>query len=81
MRDRRNVEVLMAEVQDFDLARRLVKLPEAELAYDCLIVAAGVSHAYFGHDEWEPLARGHPEVFVILNLARLKDEKGACSPA
>jgi hypothetical protein len=41
-----------------------------------LIVAAGASHAYFGHgDEWEPLAPGHPELFVIGDLATLKDEK------
>jgi NADH:ubiquinone reductase (H+-translocating) len=54
----RNVEVLLGEVQDFDLARRVVKLSDLELAYDYLIVAAGASHAYFGHDEWEPLAPG-----------------------
>src|SRR5579872_2292040 len=54
----RNVEVLLGEVLDFDLARRAVKLSDSEIAYDYLIVAAGASHAYFGHDEWEPLAPG-----------------------
>src|SRR6476646_9386483 len=54
MRSHRNVEVLMSEVQDFDLSRRSVKLDAGEIAYDYLIVAAGASHAYFGHDEWEP---------------------------
>src|SRR6202050_2035036 len=39
----RNVEVLLGDVQDFDLARRVVKLPDAEIAYDYLIVAAGAS--------------------------------------
>ena len=29
-----------------------------ELAYDTLIVAAGASHSYFGHDEWRPHAPG-----------------------
>jgi NADH dehydrogenase len=29
-----------------------------EVAYDALIVAAGVTHAYFGHDEWRPHAPG-----------------------
>src|ERR1700686_3895926 len=47
MRSRRNVEVLMSEVRDFDLANGLVKLEDGELAYDYLIVAAGASHAYF----------------------------------
>src|SRR3954454_2131466 len=55
LRDRRNVEVLMAEVQDFDLERRVVKLADTDIGYDYLIVAAGASHAYFGHDEWEPM--------------------------
>ena len=58
LRSRRNVEVLMSEVQDFDLSRRVVKLPDGEISYDYLIVASGASHAYFGHDEWEPLAPG-----------------------
>src|SRR2546423_11387961 len=56
LRGRKNVEVLMSEVQDFDLSRRIVKLADGELAYDYLIVAAGASHAYFGHDEWERFA-------------------------
>jgi len=38
--------------------RRVVKLADDEIPYDYLIVAAGASHAYFGHDEWEPLAPG-----------------------
>src|SRR5436305_6305250 len=54
----RNVQVLMGEVQDLDLARKVVKLGDGDISYDYLIVAAGASHAYFGHDEWEPLAPG-----------------------
>src|SRR5438046_3618269 len=50
LRGRRNVEVLMGEVTGFDLASRLVTLPDDEIPYDYLIVAAGASHAYFGHD-------------------------------
>src|SRR5437868_4229010 len=53
MRDRPNVEVLMEEVKDFDLAQRKVITSEQEICYDYLIVAAGATHAYFGHDEWE----------------------------
>ncbi len=57
-RGRHNIEVVLGEVQDFDLDRRVVKIADRELPYDYLIVAAGASHAYFGHDEWEPLAPG-----------------------
>jgi NADH dehydrogenase FAD-containing subunit len=56
MRSQRSVEVLMSEVRDSDLSRRVVKLEHGEVEYDYLIVAAGASHAYFGHDEWEPFA-------------------------
>src|SRR4030088_436707 len=36
----RNVEVLLGNVQDFDLNRRVVKLAEADIPYDYLVVAA-----------------------------------------
>ena len=70
LRNRRNVEVLMAEVQDFDLARKVVKLADGEIPYDYLIVAAGASHAYFGHDEWEPFAPGLKTIEDALELRR-----------
>jgi NADH:ubiquinone reductase (H+-translocating) len=63
---RRNVRVLMAEVEGFDLAARQLSVrpvPEDEgpqaLPYDTLIVAGGSSYSYFGHDEWREVA---PEV-------------------
>src|SRR6202142_1160157 len=70
LRTRRNVEVLMAAVQDFDLSRRGVKLPDAEVGYDYLIVASGASHAYFGHDEWEPLAPGLKTIEDAVEIRR-----------
>jgi NADH:ubiquinone reductase (H+-translocating) len=63
---RRNVRVLLAEVGNFDLDRREVRLePRAgdlgptSVGYDTLIVAGGSRYAYFGHDEWRRVA---PEV-------------------
>ncbi|HEY2882998.1 MAG TPA: NAD(P)/FAD-dependent oxidoreductase [Pirellulales bacterium] len=53
-----NVEVLLGEVTGFDVASRKVILRDGEISYDTLIVATGVSHQYFGRDEWEPLAPG-----------------------
>lgn len=70
LRGRRNIEVLLGEVTDLDLQRRLVKLPDLEVPYDYLIVAAGASHAYFGHDEWEPLAPGLKTVEDALEIRR-----------
>lgn len=70
LRKNRNVEVLMSEVRDFDLSRRVVKLDDEELGYDYLIVAAGASHAYFGHDEWEPFAPGLKTIEDALEIRR-----------
>src|SRR5256885_1268669 len=53
-----NIEVLLGEVSGFDLANRRVQLHGFDLSYDYLIVAAGAMHAYFGHDDWEPVASG-----------------------
>ena len=33
-------------------------LDERRITYDFLILATGARHAYFGHDDWEPLAPG-----------------------
>lgn len=70
LRGRKNVEVLLGEVVDFDLPRRLVKLPDLDISYDYLIVAAGARHSYFGHDEWEPLAPGLKTVEDALEIRR-----------
>src|SRR2546429_7552482 len=56
LRSRKNVEVLMAEVTGFDLERRIVATPEADIPYDYLIVAARPSHAYLGDDDRGPHA-------------------------
>jgi len=53
------MRVLMGEVVGFDLERKLVELREGtDISYDYLILAAGATHSYFGHDEWAPLAPG-----------------------
>jgi NADH dehydrogenase len=57
-------------VHDVDLDRRVVKLADRELPYDYLIVAAGASHAYFGHDEWEPYAPGLKTLEDALEIRR-----------
>ena len=70
LRAHKNVEVLMAEVTGFDLERRTVRTADSDIPYDYLIVAAGASHAYFGHDEWEPLAPGLKTIEDALEIRR-----------
>lgn len=58
-RSQRNVRVLMEEVIAVDRAGRSIRLRKSPpMSFDVLIVAPGSRHAYFGHDEWEPLAPG-----------------------
>src|SRR5436189_264230 len=52
LRRQRNTTVLLAEASGVDLARRRLILRDGEIAYDYLILAAGATHSYFGHDEW-----------------------------
>jgi NADH dehydrogenase len=63
-RRHRNVRVLMGEVSEFDLDGRSVRLEPGAgdegpltIPYDTLIVAGGSHYAYFGHDEWQEVAR------------------------
>ena len=54
-----NVRVVLGEVTRVDLDERRVVLADGgSIGYDAVIVATGSRHAYFGHDEWEPLAPG-----------------------
>ncbi len=66
----RNTEVWMGEAVDVDVERRVVSLVDGRLDYDYLVVATGVTHAYFGHDEWAPLAPGLKTVDDALEMRR-----------
>jgi NADH dehydrogenase len=66
----RNISVLMAEVTGFDLERRLVMMGEETLAYDYLVLATGATHAYFGHDDWEPYAPGLKTIEDAVEIRR-----------
>lgn len=59
LRRHRNVDVVLGEVTGVDPASRRVDLADGgSLRYDRLIVAAGSTHSYFGHDDWEAWAPG-----------------------
>jgi NADH:ubiquinone reductase (H+-translocating) len=58
VRKQKNTRVLLAEVRAVDSDERMVVLDEGQVPYDSLILAAGSSHSYFGHDEWAELAPG-----------------------
>ena len=70
LRAHTNVEVLLEEVTDFNLAQRKVITNERDIDYDFLVIASGASHAYFGHPEWEPLAPGLKTIEDALEIRR-----------
>jgi NADH:ubiquinone reductase (H+-translocating) len=71
VRHQRNIEVLLAEATAIDPARHAVFTRAAgRIAYDVLIVAAGATHAYFGHDDWRPTAPGLKTLEDALEIRR-----------
>lgn len=75
LRDQRNCQVIMAEVNVVDIQRQRLRLKcehlECErLEYDYLILAAGATHSYFGHDDWATIAPGLKSVEDAIELRR-----------
>lgn len=64
----KNCEVVLGEVSTIDVAAKMVIVGHNAFEYDSLVVAAGASHAYFGHDEWEPLAPGLKTIEDATNI-------------
>ncbi len=66
----KNTKVLMGEVVDIDPEQQKVILQNGELNYDSLIIATGVSHHYFGNDQWGTIAPGLKTVEDALEMRR-----------
>ena len=71
----KNVDVVMADVTDFDVdGRRVIARrvggDRLEYGYDELIVAAGVRQSYFGHEEFARWAPGMKTISDALNIRR-----------
>ena len=59
LRKQANLTTLLGDVTHIDTSLRQVQLRDGStLGYDHLIVAAGATHSYFGHDDWAPHAPG-----------------------
>ena len=75
LRKHQNVKVELAEVEDFDLDRKVVIAKQLgwrswEIPYDSLIVAAGATQSYFGNDEFALFAPGMKTIDDALELRR-----------
>ena len=51
-----NLQILLGEVDDIDVDAKEVIFNDRRYRYDHLILAAGASSSYFGHDEWRAVA-------------------------
>src|SRR6202795_533677 len=63
LRNQKNTTVILGEVTGVDKDQKCVFVSDADregvpIAYDYLILATGVSHSYFGHNEFEQYAPG-----------------------
>ena len=63
LRNSENTTVILGDVTGVDTAARNIFVSDADrtgvpISYDYLILATGVQHSYFGHDEFEKYAPG-----------------------
>ncbi len=71
LRGQQNTQVLMDEVVGIDTAAQVAVLGSgSQMPYDYLVLAAGATHSYFGHDEWAKLAPGLKSVEDATEIRR-----------
>jgi NADH dehydrogenase len=70
LRQQSNCQVALAEITGVAMAQRQLLLPGGHVVYDYLILAAGATHAYFGHDDWAAIAPGLKTIEDATELRR-----------
>ena len=70
LRKQRNCEVVLAKATGVDVTQRRLLLDGGSVGYDWLVLAAGATHAYFGHDEWAAVAPGLKSIEDATELRR-----------
>ncbi|HEY7459603.1 MAG TPA: NAD(P)/FAD-dependent oxidoreductase [Xanthobacteraceae bacterium] len=70
LRNQGNARVVMADVTGVDVQRRRVRSDTLDIPYDYLVLATGVSHSYFGHDNWAPVAPGLKTIEDAMEIRR-----------
>ena len=65
-----NCEVVLSEITGIDLERRRLHVATGYVHYDYLVLAAGATHAYFGHPEWAAFAPGLKSLEDATDLRR-----------
>ncbi len=58
LRKQENTTVLLGEATAVRLADNVIVVDGRDIRFDWLVLAAGATHSYFGHPEWERFAPG-----------------------
>ena len=70
LRGQKNCQIALGEIDAVDIAGRRLTMEGGHVPYDYLILAAGATHAYFGHDEWARVAPGLKSIEDATELRR-----------
>ena len=70
LRRQKNARVLLGDAVAIDSVAKRVLLADGELGFDYLIVAAGLTHSYFGNSAWAQHAPGLKTLDDALEIRR-----------
>jgi len=70
LRRYQNIQILKGKAYSVDLKQKKVMTNIGDQSFDYLILACGVRHTYFGHDEWEEYAPGLKTIAQATELRR-----------
>ena len=65
-----NATVRLAEVRGIDVNARALMTTHGAIPYDYLVLAAGATHSYFGHDQWKDAAPGLKSIEDAVEIRR-----------
>jgi NADH:ubiquinone reductase (H+-translocating) len=66
----KNIQVVLAEVDQLDLQSNRIHYDQHWMSYDYLILACGAKHAYFGNEQWESVAPGLKNLEQAVEIRR-----------
>lgn len=69
LRKQQNVSVNLGTIRSIDTAARIVHADTVDLPYDYLVLATGVTHSYFGHDDWQ---NGAPGLKTLTDATKIR---------
>jgi NADH dehydrogenase len=66
----RNATVLMAAIQRIEVEKKRILVEGRHIDYDYLVLATGMTHAYFGNEKWAAHAPGLKTIGEALDVRR-----------